>query len=74
MTKTYYVSSGDVKREVQADSPFDAAKAVVGTCDTETTLGYIVQVSDKGFSGDGNPWYVLTEKVINAIGHVLERE
>jgi hypothetical protein len=66
--KTFYVSSGGVKREVQATSALEAAKTVVRDAAVGTAFGLILQVSDKGFKGDRNPWYVSTQVVVESIG------
>lgn len=71
MTK-YYVSSGDLDKEVEADTPLDACVQVINQSVTGDNLGRIMKVSDKGFEGDRNPWYVATEVAIKKAGRKLE--
>lgn len=72
MSKTFYVSSGEVKQEVQAVSALEAAKTVVRGALVGTSFGLIIKVSDKGFTSDRNPWYVATQVVVEAVGHKWE--
>lgn len=72
MSKKFYVSSGDVNKEVIADSPLEACVEVIKQTLAGDSLGRIMMVSDKGFEGDRNPWYVATEVVIKEAGHKLE--
>lgn len=73
MSKKYYVSSGDLNEEVEAESPLEACTTVIKNSNPGDNLGLIIKVSDKGFNGDLNPWFVATETVIRAAGHTLTR-
>lgn len=72
MTK-FYVSSGNLKKEIEADTPLDACVRVIQQSLAGDSLGRIMMVSDKGFQGDRNPWYVATEVAIREAGHKLEK-
>ena len=74
MNKVWYVSSGSVQVEIEAPSRLDACKTIIRTLSSGEKLGLIMRVSDKGFKGDHNPWYVSTEAVIEAVGQRLECE
>jgi hypothetical protein len=72
MSKTFYVSSGEVRREVQATTALEAAKIAILEALGGTRFGLIIEVSDKGFTGDRNPWYVSTQVVVETVGHKWE--